>query len=175
MSFVTYSNSVSLIGSLAGLATDRFLVLSHPSSAHSLVLTEMGESGYSSSLTGFLTSDGRTVTGGTRVQGGGFAPKQQWEIKECIVNELQLRMFESLVALQTSTGVGLSLQDSFEKYQYQSGVTELPIWLTGSPITNVIGLQEGYTIWQVFIDVDGNYKTFIGNQRYLLQFTASAI
>lgn len=174
MGFVVYSGS-TLVGSLAGLATDRFLVLSHPSSAHSLALTEMGESGYSSSLTGFLTSDGRTVTGGTRVQGGGYQPKQQWSITECICNELQLRMFESLVALQTSTGVGLSLQDSFEKYQYQAGVTELPVWLAGSPTTNVIGLQEGYTIWQVFVDVDGNYKTFLGNGRYILQFTASAV
>ena len=174
MAFVTYLDSVSLVGSLAGLATDRFLVLSHPSSTHSLVLTEMGESGYSSSLTGFLTSDGRTVTGGTRVQGGGYQPKQQWSITECIVNELQLRMFESLVALQTSTGVGLSLQDSFEKYQYQAGVTELPTWV-GSPVTNALGILEGYTVWQVFIDIDGNYKTFIGNQRYLIQFVASAV
>lgn len=173
MAFITYSNG--LVGSLSGLASDRFLVLSHPSSSNSLTLTEFGESGYSSSLTGFLASDGRTIKGGTRVIGGGYQPKQQWEINECIVSELQLRMFEALLALQTSTGVGISLQDSFEKYQYQAGVTELPVWIAGSPTTNAIGLSEGYTVWNCFVDVDGNYKTFIGQGRYILQFTANAV
>lgn len=174
MGYATYSD-FGLVGSLSGFTSDRFLVLSHPSASNSLVITEFGESGYNSTITNFLTSDGRTVQGTTRVQGGGYFPKQQWEIQECIVNDLQLKMFDALLALQTSTGVAMSLQDSFSKYQYIPGTTELPVWVSGSPTTNVLGFSEGYTVWNAFVDVDSGYKTFIGSERYLLQFTANCL
>jgi len=166
--------SDSLVSSIAGIAGDRYLLLSHPLSSHAVALTEFGESGFERTLTGFLGSDGRTISGAIKIIGGGYLPKQQWQIKECIVNNTQLKLFESLLALQSSSKIGMVLWDSWDLYQLIPNSTIPPTWLSGSPVTNELGYSEGYTAWNVFVDVDEGFKKFIGNKRNLLQFVANA-
>lgn len=166
------------IAHLFGLTTThpfttwRRVTLAHPSIAHSLLITAFPSSeGYKSSLRDFKTSEGRSLTGGVRVTGAGYRPPQQWQIS-AVVSRQMITLFEALLATQNSSSIPPTLVDEFEQAIHVVGATNEPAWLTGYPVTNTLGYPEGFAAYNVWLDVDADYKTFQSSDRYLLQFQA---
>lgn len=148
------------------------VTLAHPSAAHSLLLSGFQEAGgYQSSLRDWKVSGGRSLTGGVRVTGAGYKPPEQWQLN-AVANKRMVSLFEVLLALQNSTSTPVSLVDEFEKAIYVAGAMNLPAWLAGYPVTGDLGYPEGFAAYNVWLDVDEGYKTFLGADRYLLQFQA---
>lgn len=169
MGYVTY---------LGGLETDlntyidsKFILLSIAGFDHSLVLSEFGADGYKSTITGFISSDGRSITGSLKTFKNNQKPQEQWEIGECTINEIQRDAFLAIINIRNFNNIPITLTDVFTKYQYISGVNTLPVWY-GSTEVNPLGYTKGFTSWNVHIDVDESFSTDLGENRYLLQFRA---
>lgn len=169
MGFISYLGGLE--SDLNGYADSKFILLSVSGFAHSLVLSEFNDSGYNSSLTGFIGSDGRTLTGALKTFKNFQKPPEVWDIQGCTINNLQLDAFHAILNIRNSTNNPITLTDVVEKYQYQAGINTNPNWY-GSTSTNEIGYTVGFTSWNTHIDIDQGYKTFLGYNRHLLQFTA---
>jgi hypothetical protein len=153
-------------------ATWRRVTLAHPAVAHSLLISVFpGAEGYKSSLRDWQTSDGRSLTGGVRVKGAGYKPPEEWQISATVTRTM-IQLFEILLATQNSTAAPVTLVDEFERTTYIAGATREPAWLAGYPVTSALGYPEGYAAYNVWLDVDADYKTFLTPDRYLLQFQA---
>lgn len=126
--------------------------------------------GYKSSLQGWLRTDGRSLSGGLRLQGAGYAPPSDWQIS-CNATPVMVGVFGQILRAQNDTSTAASLLDYFEKIEYIPGQMAAPTWL-GTPSTNARGYLEGYAAYNVVIDVDRDYKTLRSADRYLLQFSA---
>lgn len=169
MGYVSYLGGLE--SDLDTYADSKFLLLSIAGFSHSLVLSEFGQDGYNSTLTGFIGSDGRSLTGALKTFKNNQKPQEEWEITECVINELQKDAFDAIINIRNFNNVPITLTDVFTKYQYISNVNTLPTWY-GSTSTNALGFTKGFTSWNVHIDVDSGFTTWIGENRYLLQFRA---
>lgn len=170
-SYATYLDQ-NIVTNLSSYTDSLYLVLSHPLSTYSVAFAEFDVSGLTSTITDFISSDGKTLTGATKVKGGNYTPPNEWIVKDCTVNLLQLKVFELLVNLQTNSKQPCSLSDYYNKYQYIPGINVNPTWI-GSPTTNELGYSEGFTVWNVIVDLDKEFKKPLGDFRYSLSFSAT--
>jgi hypothetical protein len=150
----------------------RRVTLAHPAVPHSLLIALFqGEQSYKSTLRNWKSSDGRSLTGSIKIQGGHYKPPEEWQIAG-IFSKTMKDLFEALLAVQNSTAIPISLVDQFEPTIYVAGSMNEPSWLSGFPITGEAGYPEGFAAYNVWLDVDANYKTFLAINRYLVQFSA---
>jgi hypothetical protein len=170
MGYVTYLDG--LASSTATYSQSKFITLGHTSLAHTLLLSEFGDGGYDSSFSGTVNANGRNLLGSLRLQGGFYLPKNEWQIKGCTITDLQRLQFDALITTQSQTKTPLTLIDQFDQYQYLPGITINPTWITGYPITNGLGYSSGFTAWNVWVTADLSYKSYLGDERWLLQFKA---
>jgi len=169
MGYVTYLGGLE--GNLNTYNDSKFVMLSITGFPHSLVLSEFGESGYNSTFTGFIGSDGRSLTGSLKTFKNNQKPTEEWEISECVINELQKDAFLAIINIRNNSNNPITLTDRFAKYQYMAGINAIPVWY-GSTETNALGYTKGYTSWNVHVDVDSEFATPLSGNRYLLQFSA---
>lgn len=121
-----------------------YLVLAHPLLPDALVLSHFQSQPYQRNLVGFGKQDGRSLTGGLKIQGPRYAPPPKWEIN-VLVKPPQMELFESLLETQRSAQAPITLQDYF-------------------------GSGDASSVW---IDVDDRYRTEVAGMRWWqLQFTA---
>lgn len=154
--------------------TDTKLIqLAHPTVPHSLILAEFGEDGYQSNLQDWAKTDGRSLTGALNVNGQNFKPTYQIQAS-CTVVEVQLQLLEVLVLAQVSTGVPISLVDRYQKVTLLPGALSSPNWINGSPVTGSLGYLEGYAAYNVWVDLDDNYRKDQGGGWFLAQFVAKS-
>lgn len=155
-SFATFLDS-GVVANTSAYSQSRYIILSHPYTSIAVAMAEFDANGLVSTLGGFVGSDGnRSLTGYVRLSGGNYLPKNRWEVKNCIVNKLQLDIFNELIAVQSANLVPITLSDYYTQYQYIPGATTNPTWL-GTPTTLPNGRQSGFTAWNVWVDVDRNY------------------
>lgn len=169
MAYITYLGGLE--ANLSTYIDSKFIMLSIAGFPHSLVLSEFGADGYNSTITGFISSDGRSLTGNLRTFKNNQKPQEEWEITECVINELQRDAFIAILNIRNANNIPITLTDVFTKYQYIPGINNLPTWY-GSTSTNQIGYSKGFTSWNTHIDVDSNFADWLGENRYLLQFRA---
>jgi hypothetical protein len=150
----------------------RRVTLAHPAVPHSLVIAAFqGVQSYQSTLRDWKASDGRSLTGSIRIQGGHYKPPEEWQLAGIFTKTMK-DLFEALLAVQNSTATPVSLIDQFEPAIYVTGSMNEPNWLSGYPITGELGYPEGFAAYNVWLNVDANYKTFLSSDRYLVQFSA---
>jgi hypothetical protein len=173
MGFLSYLDQ-GIVSNTATYDSSKYIILSHPNTAHGLILSEFGQSGYSSTLGGYKNSNGETILGNLIINGGYRKPAERWEVSECVINQNQEKLFDLLLGLQHATKIPISLTDCFTKYQYVPTIKNLPTWY-GTPVNNVLGYLEGFTSWNVFIDVDEQYLSILPSNRLNLQFSAKQL
>lgn len=165
---------VSLFGltSTNPLVHFRRVTLAHPSVAHSLLLASFpGDSGYRSTLRSFKASDGRSLTGSIRLQGGGFKPPNEWEIS-AIGNKPMRDLLEILLLTQQTSTTPISLIDEYERALFLDGASNPINWLSGYPVTGPLGYPEGFAAYNVHLDVGSDWWEYRGGGRFALQFSA---
>jgi len=168
MGYVTYLGGLE--NNLNTYADSKFVMLSVVGFGHSLVLSEFGQDGYNSSLTGFISQDGRSLTGSLKTFKNNQKPAEQWEISECVINEIQKDAFIAILNYRNFNNVPITLTDVFTKYLYIPGINTLPTWYGSTEIS--MSYTKGFSSWNVHIDVDSGFITWLGENRYLLQFSA---
>lgn len=173
MGFISYIDGNTIAGSTASYNDSRYVMISHAAYPHGLILSEFDADGYKSTLQKFTKSEGVSLVNNLIV-GGQKGTKNRWEIQKCIVKELQLDCFNALLDVYQTNGAPLTFTDAFTQYQYISGSNQLPTWY-GATVTNTLGHTKGFTSWNAHIDVDTNYSTWIGNNRWVLQFSVLQI
>jgi hypothetical protein len=113
----------------------KYVVLAHSSAPHSLLLGAWpDEKGYQSTLSDWKSTDGRSLSGSLRVQGGSYKPPERWELN-AIANKRMVTLFNVLLGLQNVSAVPLSLTDKAEQAVYLAGAMNVPAWLPGYPVT----------------------------------------
>jgi hypothetical protein len=120
--FVTFRGSVSV---LALTAADWHVQLVHPSLSDVLVLTTFlaDSEPYRRSIEGWAKDEGRSVTGGLRVNG----PAVQTEVWDFsfLVKRPQFELFNQMLGLQRQSPIPISLLDRF------TGLTDATnVWLS---------------------------------------------
>ncbi len=169
MGYITYLGGLET--DLSTYADSKFIMLSIAGFGHSLVLSEFDSEGFKSTITGFISSDGRTVTGALKTFKNNQKPQEQWEIGQCVINTLQKDAFLAILNIRNYNQIPVTLTDVFNQYQYIAGVNTLPTWY-GSTSTNALGYTKGFSSWNVHIDVDAAFLTELGSDRFNLQFRA---
>ncbi len=166
MAFVTQRGVSSLD---PFLSTGR-IILTHPDSPHSLVLVGVqDESGYAPAIDGWHSSDGRSISGGLRTRGVYRNPVEELDVA-FLCSQKQIQLFDWLKRLQDNTNTPITCQDWIQKISQAPG-QPAPAWLPGWPVTNDLGLPEGYQSFVCWIDTDRGYKTpNVGTAWWLLQF-----
>lgn len=139
--FITWDGSQATNQYLSPQASH--LVLSHPSIVDQLLLAEHDDRPYENYRTGQTRSNGRSLLGSIRLQGGNWK-KDRWECN-FLVKSAQVVLFEQIVQAQQDDNLPAILVDR---------------WIDGTVITKY-----------VWIEIDRQYLSLVaGNSWFRLQF-----
>jgi hypothetical protein len=148
------------------------VILAHPSVSHALVLfCVQSEDGYQPAVDGWQVSGGRSITGGVRIAGGYRPPREELQCSFLCSCE-QVQLFDWLKRAQDNSSNPITVQDWVQKVVQPPGAPP-PNWLPGWPVSNSIGIAEGFQSFNAWVDTDRGYKTPVsGTQWWSLQFQA---
>ena len=162
MSIATHTGLLNVPSFPAG----QYLNLAIAGIPHTLELLAITD--YRRGFSNTQRSDGRSALGRLKIIGGGYDPPLYWTIST-EVRQYQVELFEAMLLRQNQHLGIFALGDRVKPATAGSNAIA---WQSGSPATNAAGIQTGYGSWNVFIDVDEQYRSKIGGGWELLQIQA---